>query len=292
MLRKTIASATLVVLILALGHAARATFPVTLFDDRNQEITIEREPRRIVAIGALYAQLVVDLGRTEQLVAVGGSADNPEAVAALPTVGPAHAPSIEVILGFEPDLVLGATDWAGERPALEAVGVTVLTTPWLTGIVSLFEMVRTIGTALGATEESVRLIGQMATEIVQAEALVLDRLRGTAAFLYAASPDDPPYGAGADTIEHELMLRAGCTNVFSDLSSTRQVSYEDIIARDPAVIFTAPSQLANLIDNPILRNLSAVADRCVFGIRASTVTSTRVAEALRAMIRAAHGIEF
>ena len=281
-----------IVATLAVGVAFLASaFPVTVADDRGQEVTIEFLPERIVAIAALYAEIVVGLGAIDRLIAVAESPDNPTATAGLPNVGPTYAPNIELILGFEPDLVLGATDWGGERPLLEAAGVTVLTTPLLTSIASIFESIRILGTALGADQKSVLLIGQIAAEIVEAEAAVLGKPAVTAAFLYASSPDDPPYTAGAGAIENELILRAGGTNVFADVQGFPQISFEEIIAREPHEIITAPSQIENIVDNPLLRGVSAVVNGQVIGIQASMVASTRVAEALHAMIAALHGVD-
>jgi iron complex transport system substrate-binding protein len=274
---------------LCLGLVAHAwAFPITVTDDRGSEIAIESRPERIVAIGALYAQIVVDLGAVDRLVAVGETADNPSEVLSLPSAGPTYAPNVEIILGFEPDLVLGATDWGGERPALEAAGVTVLSTPWLTSVPSLFDTIRTIGAAIGSDQEAAALIGQIATEIVEAEAIAIGKPAVKAAFLYASSPDDPPYAAGSDAIEHELILRAGGLNVFSELQWTPQVSFEEIIARDPEVIFTAPSQVANVVNHPLLQDVTAVATGRVIGIRASVVASTQVADALHSIIEALH----
>jgi iron complex transport system substrate-binding protein len=266
-------------------------FPVSVVDDRGHEIAIESVPERIVAVGALYAEIVVGLGAVDRLIAVAESPDNPPATAGLPSVGPSYAPNVELILGFEPDLVLGATDWGGERPALEAAGVTVLTTPLLTSVASILESIRTIGTAIDAARESILVAGRIAAEIVEIEASVLGKEAVSAAFLYASSADDPPYTAGSGAIENELILRAGGTNVFSDVQGFPQVSFEEIIARDPHVIFTAPSQIENIVGNPLLQSVSAIVGGKVIGIRASVVASTRVAEALRAMIEALHGAD-
>ena len=291
MSKTTVAIGLAIVLLTVALSSSLGAFPVTVIDDRGQEITIERSPERIVAIGALYAQVVVDLGAIDRLVAIGETEDNPAAVADLPSVGPTYAPNVELILGYEPDLVLGATDWGGERPALEAAGVTVLTLPWVTSIATIFETIRVIGVGLGADENGALLIGRIASEIVEAEALVLGKPTVSAAFLYAASPDDPPYAAGSGAIENELILRAGGSNVFTDVQDFPQISFEEVIERDPDVIFTAPSQIENITGNPFLQSVSAVASGRVVGIRASVVTSTRVAEALLAMIEALHGVE-
>ena len=281
-----VAVATTIVLSLALLAGA---FPVTVVDDRGHEITIESMPERIVAVGALYAEIVGDLGAIDRLIAVAESPDNPTATADLPSVGPTYAPSVELILGFGPDLVLGATDWGGERPSLEAAGVTVLTTRLLTSVTEIFESIRTIGRAIGADEEGALLIGRIAAEIVESEAAILGKPAVPAAYLYASSPNDPPYAAGSGSLENELILRAGGTNVFSDAQGFPQVAFEEIITRNPYVIFTAPSHIENITNNLFLQSVSAVVDGRVVGIRASVVASTRVAEALRAMIEALHG---
>ena len=268
-----------------------STFPVTVTDDRGEAITIKFEPQRVIALNALYAQILVDLGSTDRLVAICDSDDNPPEVLGLPTVGPAFSPNVELILGYEPDLVLGANDWGGERAALESAGVTVLTTPWLTSINSIFETVRTLATSLGDAEAGEALVGCIAEDVVTAETPALGLPQVRTAFLYASTSDDPPYAAGGDAIENELILRAGGANVFVDLETSPQVSFEEILQRDPDVIFTAPSQLDKILDNPLLQSVSAVVHGRVFGIRASLVSSTRVAEALRAMVIGLHGGE-
>jgi len=287
---------TLTCLLLVVAVAAcsltTAGFPVSVTDDRGVTLLVDAPPARIVAVGALYAEIVVGLGALDRLIAVADSPDNPAETHELPSVGPSYAPSVEAIVALEPDLVLGATDWGGERAALEAVGILVLTTPILTGVPDIFDAIDTVGTAIGAHHAGAALIGHLADEIVRSEGLVLDLPDVTAAFLYASTPDDPPYAAGSGAIEHELILRAGGVNVFADIHGFPQVSFEAILATDPSVIFTAPSQVANLSGHPLLQGVAAVRDGRVVGIRGSDVTSTRVVEALRAMIEALHGIAF
>jgi len=284
-MRRAVALTAVAVLCVSLLASA---FPVTVVDDRGVEVVIETAPERIVVVGTLYAEILIDLGLLDRVVAITDSDDNPPATINIPSIGPAFSPSVELILGFDPDLVLGATDWGGERQALEEAGVTVLTTPWLTSVASVFDTVRTLATATGVSEEGDAIIGRIATEVVEAEAAILGQPRTTVAFLFAASADEPPYASGSDAIEHELILRAGGINVFEELQWSPQVGFEDILARDPAVIFTAPSQIENITGNPLLASVSAVANSRVFGIRASVAASTHLPEALRAMIDALH----
>jgi len=262
--------------------------PVTVVDDRGQSLVIEQIPQRIVAVGAMYAQVLVDLGAIDRLVAVADSPDNPADVNGLPSVGPTYAPSVETILSLAPDLVLGATDWGGERPALEAAGVIVLTTPLLASVSDVLASVRTIGVAIGLPKEADVLIGRIAEAVVSAEARVLGQPAVRCAFLYPPSLGVPPYANGTGTIENELIFRAGGENVFADIQDFSQINFEDLLARDPEVIFTDPSQVAYITDDPLLQGIAAVRNERVFGINASRAASTAVAEVLEEMIQLLH----
>jgi iron complex transport system substrate-binding protein len=275
----------LLVVLALLGLVATAQqYPVTVIDDRGTEITISSQPNRIVVAGIpLYTEIIIDLGALDRLIAVAESPDNPPEVVNLPTVGPSFSPNVEVILSLEPDLVFGPGDWGGERGKLEAAGITVLTTPYLTSIPDIFSTIRTVGTALGLKEGAGVLIGQIAEEIITIEAATLTEESVRAAFLYASVPDTPPYAAGSGAIENELIFRAGGKNVFCDVQGSPQVSFEEIVSRDPEVIFTDPSQLENITSNTLLKSVSAVKNGQVYGINAAWITSTNVAEALNQM---------
>jgi len=279
----------LLALLMSSGLVASAQqYPVTVIDDRGIEIAITSRPERIVTIGALYTEILIDLGASDRLVAVADSPNNPQVVGGLASVGPSYAPNVEVILSLEPDLVLGATDWGGERPALEEAGVVVLTASLLTGLPDLFVAIRAVGTAVGLLDVAEAMIGRIAEVSIGVESTALRPTRVRTAFLYAGSADAPPYAAGSGTIENELILRVGGQNVFADVDGFPQVSFEAVISRNPEVIFTDPSQIVNITGNPLLEGISAVTDGRVHGIKASHVTSTKVADVLQAMAEFLH----
>lgn len=269
------------------GLVLAQQFPVTVTDDRGQEIVIPARPERIVVAGvALYIEILLDIGAGERIVGVADSPDNPPEVADLPKVGPSYSPSVEAILALEPDLVLGA--WGAVRDKLEEAGIIVLTTGLIAGIPDIFATIRTVGTAVGNLAQAEELIGGIAEQVIIVESAVLGLEPVRAAFLYMAAPDTPPYAAGSGSIENELILRAGGSNVFADVSGFPQVSLEEVLARDPEVIFTDPAQVENVLRSELLRGLAAIQDERVFGIKASATTSTRVAETLRLMAQLLH----
>ncbi len=271
---------------LLVSLALAQAFPLTVVDDRGQEIIIPARPERIVAIGALYVEVLLDIGAGDRLVGVADSPDNPPEVAGLPRVGPAFSPGVEAILALEPDLVLGA--WGAVRDKLEELKLTVLTTGFIASLPDIFATIRTVGKAVGNLEEAEALIGKIAEEVILIESRVLGREPVRAAFLYMMAPDTPPYVAGSGSIENELLFRAGGMNVFADVSGFPQVSLEGLLARDPQVIFTDPAQVENIYQSRLLAGIAAVRERRIHGIKASAVTSTRVAQALREIAELLH----
>ncbi|MGC9529069.1 MAG: ABC transporter substrate-binding protein [Candidatus Bipolaricaulaceae bacterium] len=271
------------------GGAAQQ-FPVTVIDDRGVEITLPEPPERIVALAPLYCEILLDVGAAERLVGVASSPDNPSEVAALPQVGPSFSPTLEEIVALAPDLVLGG--WGEVRRRLEELGLTVLTAGgqggYIASLPELFAAVGTVGAAAGCADRARALVGEVARRVIAVEAAVLDLPPVHSAFLYLAAPAALPYVAGRDTIEHRLMARAGGENVFADVAGFPQVSLEEVLARDPAVIFTDPAQVEHVLQTELLASLAAVRAGRVYGIKASAVVSTRVGDTLAEMAALLH----
>jgi iron complex transport system substrate-binding protein len=269
-----------------------ADYPVKVRDDRGREITILKRPERIVVAGTpLYTEIIIDLGATSRLVGVSDSPDNPPEVAQLPKVGPAFSPNIEVILALKPDLVFGA--FGAVRDSLERAGLIVITAGKAGGVIDsvteVFRTIRTIGLVLdGDTKKADALIGKIAEEIVVTEGAVIDKIKPTAAILYP-SGEQPPFVAGRGTPENEILLRAGGINVFSDIVGYKQVSFEELLKRDPSFIFTDPFLVVLITNHRLLQELKAVRDKRVFGVKASAWVSSRVAQTIKNLSEILHG---
>jgi len=283
---RTVLLLALLVALLA-GLAISQGYPVTVVDDRGKEIVIPKRPERIVVAGVpLYTEILFDIGAGDRLVGVTDSPDNPPEAQMLPKVGPALSPSVEKIIELQPDVVFGA--WGEIRDALEAAGIIVFTTKFVASITDIFTTIRIVGLVVGNIEEAEKVIGHISEEIVTVEGAVLGRPRPKVAILYAYTVDAPPFAAGSGTPENELILRAGGANVFADVNEYPQVSFEEIIATDPEFIFTDPAQIPYITGNERLKGISAIKSGKVFGIKASSFISTRVAKTLRAIAEILH----
>jgi iron complex transport system substrate-binding protein len=264
-----------------------AGFPVKIVDDRGKEIIITKKPERVVIAGpALYAEILVDLGAAGRVVGMTDSADIPTELSKVERLGNIFAPNIEKIIALKPDLVIGA--FGKPRDTLEAAGLIVLTTPAIDSSTDVFKTIRSVGLAIeGEVQKSDALVGKFSEAIVTDEARVIERVRPTVAILYP-SPESPPFVAGTSTPENEIVLRAGGQNAFTDFAQYKQINFEEIIKRNPEVILTDPSQISLVTNNRFLRETKAVKNGKVYGVKASSWTSSRIANTLREVAKLLH----
>lgn len=265
---------------------------VIVYDDRGRQIIVNQPVERIVVAGTpLFSEILIDIGAADLIVGVTESPDNPAELANVPSVGSPFSPNIEEIIALEPDVVLGAI--FGTRDQLEAAGLVVITPiSFVTSLPDIFEIIRDVGLISDRLVQAEFLIGDISRDVVEIESLVAQEERPGATFLFASSEDTPPFAVPKGSVEGELIARAGGVNIFPDAPFDAPVSFESIIDRDPEYIFTDPSQIENILENPLLAGVSAVLNGHVIGIRASSLTSTRVADALRTMASALHPNSF
>ncbi len=279
-------------LLVGLVVPSLADYPVKVTDDRGKEITIPKRPERIVVAGTpLYTEILIDLGALNRIVGVAESADNPKEVANIPRVGPVFNPNVEAILALKPDVVFGAI--GAVRDTLERAGLIVVSlgkvgTGAIDSVTEIFRTIRSVNLVIeGDTKRADTLIGRIAEDIVVTEGTVLDRFKPTVAILYPTG-EQPPFAAGRGTPENEIVLRAGGINVFPDVADYKQVSFEEIVKRDPSVIFTDPLLIPLITQHRVLQQVKAVREGKVYGIGASQWVSSRIAQTIKTVADLLH----
>lgn len=269
-----------------------ADYPVKITDDRGKEITIPKRPERIVVAGTpLYTEILIDLGALNRIVGVSESPDNPPEVANVPRVGPIFNPNTELIIALKPDVIFGAI--GAVRDTLERAGLIVVSlgrvgSGAIDSVTEIFRTIRSVNLVIeGDTKRADTLIGKIAEDIVVTEGTVLDRFKPTVAILYPTG-EQPPFAAGRGTPENEIVLRAGGINVFPDVADYKQVSFEEIVKRDPSVIFTDPFLIPLITQQRALQQVKAVREGRVYGIKASQWVSSRINQTIKAVADLLH----
>jgi iron complex transport system substrate-binding protein len=249
--------------------------------------------QRVVSILPSATELLIALGQASLLMARTDYDTQPE-LSGLPSLGPTLAPSVERIVELGPDLVITAADElsGGLATHLTSLGLRVFESSAqdLEGVLSTMSRVSVL---VGVPERGEALRESVVEELVRVRRDG-ERGRGRTRVMYLLW-HEPPYVAGRDTYIDELIRAVGAENVFEDVHGWGNVSFEDVLTRQPEVIIVPRGEgsldPAWLSDAPRWQNVRAVRDGRLVVVDSDLFNrpGPRVVEAARALARGLRG---
>jgi iron complex transport system substrate-binding protein len=277
---------------------ADAVFPITLTDDDGVEVTLGREPRRIITFAPSITEIVFALGEGSRLVGVSGAFDDhPPEAAEIEHVGGAGEfgvdPNVEKVVSLEPDLFLtikGGDQW---KERLRELGVPVVTLDAV-DLEDLLDDIVTVGGLLGAPahREALDLVGRMEAEADEITRTVGRSPPVTCVFEVFYGP--PLTTVGPGTFLSDLLSRAGCESV-SDGARTQYPNWsvDRLVEADPDVYLVSSESGVSpeaVGERPGFDAVTAVAEGRVVLIDSDLVSRAgpRVVEGLRLLAEALH----
>ncbi|MDR2565194.1 MAG: putative F420-0 ABC transporter substrate-binding protein [Bifidobacteriaceae bacterium] len=286
--------------------APTPAYPLTV-DNCGHEVTVDAPPQRIVAVKSATVELLIALGLGERIA---GSAyldgplpewlaDQPGAAAAVAQPLAEKVPSLEAVVGLEPDFVfagwestLTATGIA-ERERLESLGIGTYVAPAACRAEGyepspltfehIFDAITEAGDVFGAPDAAARLVADQRSAL----ASIAPTGGGNTALWWSSATDTPYVGAGAGAPQL-IMDAAGLANIAAgEPGSWTSYSWEAVAAADPAVLVlvdstwnSAAHKIEFLEGSPLTRDLAAVkAKRYVTVPFAATEAGVRTVQA-------------
>lgn len=288
-----------------------AGFPVTI-ENCGREATYDAPPERAVVVYQHTTEIMLALGLADRMAGTAymDSAirdDLADAYERVPELAE-RAPSREQVLAAEPDVVVAGwesafeDDAASSRDSLAELGIdTYLSTgscPDFPGAPSL-DLVRTdvanLGAIFGVPDRAEELIADIEAPIAEVERS-LAGAEPVDVFVYDSGTDRAMTPGGRENTTALIEL-AGGRNVFADLDDDwAEVSWEDVVARDPDVVLvldygdeTVDEKEAFLRSHPVASTLRAVRDeRFVVAELTDVVPGIRNGDAVAAMAAGFH----
>lgn len=216
-------------------------FPLELTDQAGRLVRIEKVPEKIISLAPGNTEIVYALGLEDRLVGVTEYCDYPEAAMEKPKVGGFSTVDIEKVVAIEPDLILAANIHEEEVvPQLERLGLTVLVLDPKT-LDDVLESIRLAGQFTGKTETADQLVAEMETRIRAVTDKTASLSAGQRPRVFYVLWYDPLTTAGGDTRIHDLIVKAGGSNIAADLTGYPDMGLEAIISIDPQVIIAGQS---------------------------------------------------
>lgn len=258
-------------------------------DDYGAAIAASAPAQRIVSLNPATTEILFALGAGPRIVGRSRWDQWPVEARSVPEVGDAIRPSVERVLALRPDLVVlyasgdnRAAAAAFRRAELPVVALRV------DRIEDFVRAVRVLGRLVGLADAA-----RTAVDSVQRS---LDRVREAmravdrpGVFIHVW--DSPLMAIGGGSFLSELVDIAGGRNVYGDRPEpSPQVSFEDLVRRDPQVIVAGPHEAARLSADPRWAALSAVRAGRVLAYDTMLVArpSMRLGEAARSLARLLH----
>lgn len=213
-----------------------SSFPVTVTAG-NGEVTIDERPERIISLSASLTEMLFAVGAGDQVVAVDQYSNHPPEAPTTDLSG--FSPNAEAIVGYEPDLVVVASDRDGIVEALEGAGLTVLLLSSADSVDHAFDQLGAIAAATGHADAGDALVADLRAE--------LDALAATGEeadpVTYYYELSDTYHSATSDTFIGSLLALAGFESIADEVGDDAgrfpQLSAEFILGADPDVILVA-----------------------------------------------------
>ncbi|MBN1458793.1 MAG: ABC transporter substrate-binding protein [Armatimonadetes bacterium] len=275
-------------------------FPVTIVDAQGEDVTVATRPARIVSTSPTVTEMLFALGAGDRVVAVTEQCDYPPEAVGLPRIGGFWTPSVEKVLGVNPDLVIAQR---GNPPdfvkVLRKSGVPVFTIDPQT-MDGIFQSMRQTARLIGKKEAGSALIGDMEARLAAVKKRVEsvpERERKTAFMVLQVTP---LWTAGSGTFLDDAMQAAGARNIAHEVSGWRAFGTESLLVANPDFIVAStmagdPERMrTEIVSNPVLKRLTAVKEESVLLLEADPLmrAGPRIVEAVETMAQAFYPDQF
>jgi ABC-type Fe3+-hydroxamate transport system substrate-binding protein len=219
---------------------------------------------RIASLNPVTAELVFAIGAGGRLVGRTHWDTWPDSARLVPDLGDGMRPNVEVIMAAHPDLVLlyASAENRAARDAFRRNGIQTLTQR-IDRVGDFASAVMQLGQVLGDTVRAAVVRDSVLASLERARARTAG-LRKTRVLW--ALWEAPLMAVGHGSFLNDLLDAAGAENIFGDVAApSPQVTFEEVVRRDPDVILIGPQRAPALRIDPRWRALRAVRDNHVFG---------------------------
>lgn len=257
------------------------TYPVTVKDMAGREVTLEKQPERIVSGYYISSSACIALGLTDKMVGIEDkSAKRPiyklaaPALIDLPNVGSAKAFDLEACIATEPDLVILPMKQKDTAQTLQEMDIaTLLVLP--ESHEQLIEMFTLIGTATNTVKQAEKLISYYNTKLSAVTELTRDIPDDEKPVVYLGSTSDILRTAPREMYQASLITTAGGKNAGDVLegSSWTDIDNETFLTMNPDIIVIPTDNFAvsspdytaeDVMNNPTFSDVTAVKNSAVY----------------------------
>ena len=256
------------------------SFPITIKDALENEVTIDEEPETIVSLIPSNTEIVYALGAGEKVIGVSDLDNYPEDVLNKEKIGSMDY-NIEKIISLKPDVVLAhesIANYAAEGfQQLQDAGLTVIIIKNASSFEDVYSTIETIGKITGKYTASKEVVTNMKTKVaeIKEKSEVINEEEKLVVWT-EISPAPELYTTGKGTFMHEMLEMIGAHNAAGNQEGWPPYTEEDAVLLNPDVILVTYNFIDNPVDQVLTRdawgNVPAVQNKRVYEVNDDLVS--------------------
>lgn len=218
----------------------KSYYPVTVEDRFGNQITIEKEPMKVISISPEMTETLYALGVGDRLVGRTDYCNYPEAVLDVDSIGTLYEVNFEKVVDLEADVVFASSHVQDDTvKQLQNQGVQVIALTWNESLEGVYGYMETIGKVMKRTTEATDLVNSMKNDF-DLYTKAIAEVKKPSAYFVTGYGEYGDFTATGDTFLSQLMEMAGSTNAAADGENWRY-SLEKLVEKDPDYLFCSSS---------------------------------------------------
>ncbi|MBX4263492.1 ABC transporter substrate-binding protein [Clostridium estertheticum] len=211
------------------------TYPLKVVDSYNRTITIEKEPKRIIAIAPNITEGIYALGKGTSLVGRSDYDNYPAKANKVTSVGELLKPNIEKIVELKPDVVIASTHFdKNVIKKLEELNIKVIVLYGEENFTGVYDTMSKLGQIVNASDKALSIISAMQKKVADVTKKVKGAKKPTVYYV-AGFGKSGDFTAGKDTFIGNMIDMAGGENAAKDVVGWKY-SVEKLVEKNPDVL--------------------------------------------------------
>lgn len=211
------------------------TYPLKIKDSLNREVTIEKEPKKVISAAPNITETIYALNKEDTLIGRTDFCTYPKEASKIQSIGGLTNPNIEKITNLKPDIVIASNHFREQDlKKLEELNIKVVVLSGPESFQSTYDIMRNVGKILNANDKANSIVSNMIKKVDYVKAKV--KGKGTPTTYYVVSfGKSGDFTAGKDTFLDTMITTAGGKNAASDVTGWKY-SLEKLIEKNPDII--------------------------------------------------------
>jgi iron complex transport system substrate-binding protein len=302
MLNKKSAVLLGILLSVILAGCGQSSKKETIADRTGAAVAISGKRERIISTAPSNTEILAGLGLADKLIAADKYSAGLEGIAKdIPLIDFAY-PDAEMLIKLNPDLIIASEinqTGMGDDPLklVRETGIAVVYIPTSNSIEDIYTDIALIAGVFQVKEKGDTLIRDM-REKVDAIAKTGAAIQNKKSIYFEITPLPYIVTLGNGTYINQMIEIIGAKNIFAGEKGWFSPGAEEIINRNPDIIFTfdddAAAVIAELKSRPGFDTITAVKNNAIYSINADSASrpSQNIIRALQQMARAVYPDEY